>query len=264
MSLQVLNGVRFHDPDLLRLTEAMMEFRPVILEFAKHAEQRWVAYRCVSKIDAALEEGSRAKDVLLAVHEELWERQRKVREPYAQRDPAIDVDFSIVAMPFEGALYGVVFTEQRTFDGTFAALGLTDPYWYNGSGDCPEEIEQDDWDRRAEVWQALLKRSTTGAWSACGVTFEFPAPTSFYHAKDILPHIPDIEWRLRRLAVNRTEGAEYGRRTAGMTLDKPDFAISIACRQWLKTEEGQAAILEEIERLRPKIEAITKDHLVKY
>jgi hypothetical protein len=74
----------------------------------------------------------------------------------------------------DGRLYGIVHSESRAAIRVISsAPGLVD-FSYSDAGDCPDDISEDDWDARGELWDELLGSRSVPAHR--GAVFQLASP----------------------------------------------------------------------------------------
>lgn len=269
--MRVHYGFRFIESDLLRIYESVHALRPVIFSLMNEKRTRWVARRCadildrahVAKIEPALAPDPEIDltNLLLAVNQEMWDREAKVAAPYAKRDPALDMEFSVMAYPFEGRVYGLALTEQSEFQKILFESGLIESWQYWGNSDRPAEISEEEWEDRARVWRAIEARDKGwgGRMSACGLTFEFPIPALLVHADDVLDHLPTRETRARVMAhaVVHVQALNRIANDPGEPMDK-----AVAASNFVRSEKGQDEIRLWANGFLVTLAKITKEDLI--
>lgn len=115
-----------------------------------------------------------------------------------RRDPELDFYASIILVRHAGSLYGILLCEcSQWHDLITDALGAT-PFGYSDAVDCGMGVEQDEWDRRGQVWNAVFAEVST--YAEAGEVYDlgtkdipWPAPA------DLLPYRPTDKDRLDRL-----------------------------------------------------------------
>lgn len=80
-----------------------------------------------------------------------------------RRDPELDFYASIILVRHAGSLYGILLCEcSQWHDLITYALGAA-PFGYSDAIDCGMGVEQDEWDRRGKVWNAVFSEVSTYA-----------------------------------------------------------------------------------------------------
>ncbi|SFM82164.1 hypothetical protein [Methylobacterium pseudosasicola] len=264
MSTKIYDGIRFRSSDLLEIHAQLAAYRPVVAKAVEEATLRYVASLATDAIDKAALAGTGVESPIWYARQKLYERQEEIKRS-GRRDPSIDFDFTITIMPYQGAVYGIVFCEQSGWKDAMLGAGFAEafPYWNNT--DPPEGFTDEAWDERGQLWNAILAQDEWDRPVGCGFTYDFLPPARYPAAEAALPFVPVLEKRARAQAFNRLIEAEYQRllRAAQGGEPKPDpLRLVMAAERSLRTDDGNARVLAESERVVPLLPGITTDLLI--
>lgn len=277
MSIKIFEGFRFASNDFVAIHQHLMEWRTELraLHTARLAEVK--ALVAVSLLDGATvfpEEHARRfatpesrNGLSPYLHAEMtvldW--QDKVRRN-EKRMPMVDFAFEIALLPFEGRVYGIVYTEQHPWRERWFEKPFVEEYGYWNNTDAPAQISPEDWAERKRVWTTILATDTLGTPAMLGFTATCTLDFAFTDISDVLAKAPPLDRRLSALAEHGILKARAAQEAAGMT-DPPDAGThdqaKRRARAWLRTDEGKAALQAEKERLRGVVkEPLTADDLM--
>lgn len=272
MSFVIANGFRCSTSSLDEMVKHIAEFRMELAPLAKAHIAEFCARYAVRFIDDHYLRGrddekgrERMRCPLSAAWSELLDRARKV-EREKVRDPEVDVECSITFIPFEGALYGMVFTEQNEFLDRWMQKPFVEDFHYQNRTDRPRNVSEYDWEERSRVWNGIfgsgIFRSApalVGFAAACVDTLpSAPMP------EEVLPHVPSDDSRLERVAFDIVSGRFMKEHGAQELSERKLWPLAMRAMSYIReTEEGRAAVTAEIARLRPLLRTpLTKEDLL--
>lgn len=94
--------------------------------------------------------------------EKVKARQQEIKSTHG-RDPAVDFEFQLILVPFEGRLFGVCYTEQPDFLKYWNARpGVKDFAYWNNS-DAPDSVSEVEWAERKRIWDGIFAKSSIPA-----------------------------------------------------------------------------------------------------
>ncbi len=139
------------------------------------------------------------------------------------------------------------------------------PYWDNT--DRPENVSEEDWDKRSDEWDSVLSAGKIGSINFEIKNIDIYLP-NFYHKMfdAIIENQPSLEDRLRNVAKDSSL-EEYIKSSKTLTSDKiildHNFTrLLINHQDYLETKEGKAKLEEKKNFFRNKLlPAISKEHL---
>lgn len=210
MSTKIRNGYRLTGParDPFDLTAALREaLQPVY----RVSLTRLLARKACLLLDTwnhvQPPEPTTAAPVSVA-WSEIRDGQREIwRSGY--RDPEVDFqcELSVLRDPsdLDGPRYGLLFTERSEYTAAFEALPGVEAWSYWNDADGPDEVPEEEWDARREVWDRVLPWDAVPAsigvsWKLLGMYDAF-RPTR----EEVLAAVPSAEQRARNLAAGNVD-----------------------------------------------------------
>ncbi len=276
MSVKALyNGFKFKSSEFTDIHRWIMEWRTELSVLHKAALSKLIATLSVSMIDrAAITPGTNAgKSPLIDTWGSVLDMQKEVKTK-GIRNPLVDFEFSICLFPFEGSVYGIVYTERQDWLSMWLEKDFVEEFAYWNSGDRPEEYTEEEWNSRYEIWMSILEQGSHRVPAMCGFnadcTHEYEHPTS----EEVLAAVPSFAERVREQARLRVMSEELSRRRderqASMTEEEKQgrpaevFAMVTDVERWLKTPEGDVELQAMIARLSSILKSeLTRDDLVR-
>lgn len=144
-----------------------------------------------------------------------------------QRNPRLDFNFEVVAMPDphdHHSSYAIIYTEQDEYRKVWQDLYNVEPFGYWNNTDRPDDITDDEWDSRRRTWNRVIPDltapSTIGwAWSLLGDMHQVDHDRLIELASDRIPTKPVRALRIARTEVVESHlphGATYSQIVAAM------------------------------------------------
>lgn len=261
MSTKIFNGFRFLGNDLVEIHQHIMEWRAELRDLHKEAECRFIADMAANMIDEEfLRPGTQSGETpLMKAISHLWERQDAVRKTQ-RRDPAVDFQFDVSIMPFEGRIYGITFTEQNDWRRMWMAKPFVEEFGYWNNTDAPDDMTNESWEERERIWNSILEPAISSAPSMAGFTAECSHTSVFPDLDCVLEFIPPLELRAARRAKFNVLNARFAHSSDG----EPSIgARAISASSWFGSEDGQIAFEAEKSRLSQILPAcITREMLI--
>lgn len=240
MSTKIYNGFKFkRNYNLITIHRIIKSFRKKIQPIVQKEICSFVAWVATRYIDEHALEITRTLTTspYLAAIKELEQRRQKVKQT-CERDPDVDMEFTLCILPTRKQIFGIVYTEQRDLLKMWLAQKeiVSYPYWDNT--DPIEGLSWEEWRARGEEWNSALKEFH-GIPALNGFVAECEPPQDFYDVTKILPFLPSLNERIeywtkevalaRRMKVYEKEFKDNIDRVGTIYMD---------CRAWLRTEEG--------------------------
>jgi hypothetical protein len=211
MSTTIYNGYKL--PDGVDLSNVIQWARPVRQQLTQQANlllYRDIARRACAMLDgyALVAMGLKEYDPSGRHDGDLWlsaeiEQAQYRKKSLAEEYPSLtDTDTHLVVFPHESGLYAMLYAGNRELEEGFNAVdGVVDFSYWNNS-DTPEDIEQDQWDKRGKLWDDLMP---SGVPSQDGLVVDLVsgkhmAPYLAREAKKDLGLWPNMEMRMKALA----------------------------------------------------------------
>lgn len=244
MSTKIYNGFKFKSTDIFEIFNELKRIRQECLPIYEHDCNQYVATRSVTLLDRYCyykEKFGEKPAPIVDAYLEFVDRVKKVKSS-SQRDPLADYEFGISIFPFNGEFYGMHFTEQKSFLKILQGSPLFIEYHYQNQTDPPEEISDEDWQLRKEIWEnGIFKENTVPSnvsftYSVVDSVHDIPAPDSL----KVLSLIPPIKLRVSDLVTDLLFQDRV--RTQKLEINSGNFVAEFRkYNEWLKTEEGNRA-----------------------
>lgn len=251
MSTKIYHGVRFLSPSLDEVYAALSGLRSGISAIQYDETVQWAAMVATDAVDRlVLNPEKRAGADRAPLHKaisELMDRQREIKKT-GHRDVEVDFDFTLSVLPFEGRVYGIPFTESKRLREFFTASGITEDFSYWNNSEGPEQIPDEEWERRGDTWNRLLDQDPSGRPSACGMAFEVSSDLHFPKAEDVAAAIPPLEDRAMRQARSRVRDRRFRLLAGDMDLKanpSGHWALAMKSMDYAASEQGKAEVEKE-------------------
>ena len=255
MSTKIYDGIRFREADLAALHAAMMALRPGIRAVQAEMENKLIANLATSAIDDAAAKSTNAEAPAFNAWTEVEERRRKIKTT-GRRDPAVDFDLSLMVLPFEGKIYGLVFTDCKDVEEFVMAAPWIEPWPYWDNTDADESVTDEEWTERGKTWTAIFAQDPHQIPAGCGFSIEMNNISLPPAIKNILPHVPSMEKRLRRVATNAARNEHAKAIMDGTAKNEDPLTVFRIVQNWLETDDGKASIDKHVQALRERLPII--------
>jgi hypothetical protein len=268
MSIKTLyRGFKFRTNDLLEIHERIMEWRQELEGRHRQALASLFAKLAVAMVDReALKPGTYAGKVPLAeAWSGVWDMQREVKAK-GLRNPLVDFDFSISILPHGGEVFGIVYTDQHEWFDLWLAKDFVTEFAYWNSGDAPEEIGAEEWERRGDIWRAILEDNGYRTPAMSGFSAECTRDGLHPTTEEIVASAPSFEYRVAEMARLRTIGEEVSRRAGDQPGEMTDqerrargarmMELVFEVETWLRSDEGQAALRLDMAAVGAKLKPV--------
>ena len=159
MSTRIYKGFRLATDSLSEALRIVEGFRP------------WVTAQADQLLDTFMTNMNKeGADAIKAF--DTWQDLRQLIRTQQRRVPHVDTDFTVLLIPSEGGMLGIVYTEHsKWFEAWCLQDGVVE-YSYWNSADAPEEACTEEWLARGKAW-SVLKR---GPASMQGFSIELVSP----------------------------------------------------------------------------------------
>jgi hypothetical protein len=267
MSTKIYNGFKFADPDLSVIHSHIMDWRKELRSLHQRAANAFVAEIAINIFDSErMRPGSQAgKTPLMDAITMLWDRQSELRKTQ-RRDPLVDFEFTISLMPFEGQVYGIVYTEQREWQSLWMGKPFILDFAYWDNTDPPEELPDDEWEERGRVWGEIFDDAIMSAPSMAGFNADCTHDTLMPDTENVVAVLPTHEERVALRARFAAATARVERLKAEKGPPTTSFEgteSSLDAMEWLQTEDGGKALDAEKRRIAGILEAeVTREMLL--
>lgn len=252
-----LNNLCFYDVALLA-----ENFRATIAKLSTELLTRRMATICTSIIDnsqvgnilpyadefinAGLEQSS-----LVSGAFDVCQRKHTQVLATGRRDPVFDLDCEVVFLPRPEKILCLLIAEQDSYHDAWRKAPGVEPYPYWNNTDRPDDISDAEWKRRGEEWdQALKNRFVSLSGFSCRCVGRYLSPPAI---EAVLQAVPNREERIDALAREFVRDSRMQSRFGELwRVGGSPAKIMKALREtegWMATDEGQAALSVERERL---------------
>lgn len=269
MSTKIYNGVRFVSTTLEEVYQSLTVLRPGLAAIQYDEAVRWMAQAVYDAVDrrtldpARGEEGDEAP--FMKAFKELFDRQAEIKKS-GYRDTEVDFEFSLSVLPYEGRIYGIVYTERKRLRDFFMNAHVVKDFSYWDSSDGPDSVPDEEWNRRGATWEGILGQDRSGRPAACGLSFEMPTNHIFPKAEDVLAGIPPLAERALRQAKAIVRDRRFRMLTEEIDLaQNPDrhWRLAMKAIDYAGTDEGKAETDAETARIAPLLrDPIDRDALL--
>jgi hypothetical protein len=267
MSIKIFRGFKFSTTDLFEIHAHLAAWRLELRELHRQAVAGYLAKQIATMIDgAAATPGKYAgKAPYSSAYIGLMERQIEIKKT-GYRDPEIDFQFDVVLMPHAGAVYGMVFTEKEAWWELFTAKSYISDYSYWNNSDGPDDLSEEEWDQRGEVWNAILDASLLSVPAMGGFTAECVHETVHTGVAEVLAAIPSFEDRVKtkafELAISAILQEEAAKIEDPQERSPAIFGLVMRKQTWLRSEDGRSLLAEYEQKMRNTlIDTITTEML---
>ena len=175
MSLKVYSGIKFKSDDIQEVVSQLHERKNKAwknsIDYAKANPDLFVW--------CAVKEFEDAFGVDIDDRKFQWDAADKIKASLKKQFREYDdPNFTcrVVVIPWNGHLYGCAYPENIKANEELIAE-IADEYHYQDQTDKPDEISDEEWDERSEVWNAIFDKYWTPA--EAGLTYELVAPENF-------------------------------------------------------------------------------------
>lgn len=282
MSTKIYTGVRFNVRNIADLHAKTSEWRKRIEILTEESKLKFFAEIIMTSIDRAVlgtsvEDWPDDKKIMSYASRTYTERLEKTKEKYANRDPAVDMDFSFSVHPVGRYLYGVVFCDRSEWLDEFMKLPWVEEFAYWNNTDPPEHLTTRQWKRRERIWEQAIPDhfsnipARSGFVAECGdelgqssyvlrsdrrqdislgqimreATMKYIVPTSERYTR----YVPTLLYR------------KFVDLQAGAFTDKTEYKRYDAFKQWRESNASKSYEYEIEEKVKSTLIEIKIDHL---
>jgi len=206
MSTEIYTGFKFVMTELSGIVAAMDQVKGHIEELQR--KRYLTAYACLlastldrsrQAIAAGRTEGMVTGRPGSLVHRAIQKRQAHVRAT-RERDPAVDLEVVLTCWYSRhlGEVVGCVFGEfSEPVLKLLRDTGVATDYAYWTGVESDEDVPPQEWAQRKAVWAEVQNRK-----AGMGFQFRFDGEKASYPFQwdELVPHLPDLEFRARELA----------------------------------------------------------------
>lgn len=164
MSTKIYNGIKFKTNKFHEIYEKLNDFYETYDAFYKERTDNYVAYLFFHKLDRILldkkEDIIDKKQFLTNIFNETMneynvEYEKFLKEDY--RNTLLDKSLVIRIYVYKKDIYGFVGGENDRIIDKFKEFCDVEDFSYWNNTDKPDEITQEEWDKRENIWEKLYK-----------------------------------------------------------------------------------------------------------
>lgn len=267
MSTKLYNGYRLPMMSIPELHKLIMDLRTKLGEEAKKIQcQRLanVAYESFDSLQMGYGAGrlkesydkNKEKFNPMAAAFMLWLDRSHKLETSHHRDPEYDLGFEICLMPIRDHILVTVYTETQELTNIWEQTPGVEPYPYWNNTDPPDDMSEEEWDKRRDDWNEALPG--IGVPARCGFCCELTFDDLPVY-QDVVANAPTFEDRIKRVVANATS-VEYDRiRLAEISDTEKEESIWKILAQYTRycdSEEGKAVAKQVEERCRQELKPV--------
>jgi hypothetical protein len=267
LSTKIYNGFKFADSDLTVIHRHIMDWRNELRPLHQKATDAFVAEIAINIFDGErMRPGSQAgKTPLMEAITTLWDRQADVKKTQ-RRDPLVDFEFNVSLLPFEGQVYGIIYTEQREWQRLWMDKPFVLDFRYWNNTDPPEELPETEWEERGRVGNAIFDSAILNAPSMAGFNADCAHEAVMPDTNNVVNCLPSHESRVGRRARFSTAASRVRwleEKKGPPASSQEGTAYSLDAMEWLQTEDGRKALDAEKRRIAGILEpAVTREMLL--
>lgn len=265
MGTKIYNGFVLKISDIFEFHDKLMRWRDDLKKMHREDLARTMARMIADMIDReTLRPGEFAgKSPWSQTFWSIIERQKKVRAERT-RDTEVDFEFELSFFPFEGRLFGNVYCERPEWREAWMNLDFVEDFSYWDGSEGPKTVTAEEWTERERVWDGIFQTESVPAMA--GFHAQCTYETSLIYPDEVLAFMPTFEERVISKAKDVAHSKRFHATLGGdgeTTTGHLDWGKLIAAMDWLRTEEGQAAVEVEAEKMRTLlIPEITKEVII--
>lgn len=185
MSTKLYNGIKFKTDDIYQLFEELKGIKEKAIKIGMD-NLCSLDTLCHFILDNKLSDFN-TYEVKNALEDNLRGNYRTMLDPL--------FNFSILIFPYKGKLYGYYFDDDLYEYGELIKE-ISDDYSYQNQTDRPDEISEEEYEERKNVWEDILGYDTM---SERGLRYKFVSVDTIF----------DDNERFKRLMVSIKEALEY-------------------------------------------------------
>jgi hypothetical protein len=272
LSTKIHNGYLLPLMTLVELNHFMEPVRERFMPLVVAGITKWTADFSANVIDfhslgrvpplslmgraALTEKGSVTTRPIADAYVSFFERNMAVQEK-RKRDPEVDWTCSWTFIPHRGVLLCLLFTERVELMEAWKKVHLVKDWHYQNSTDRPDEVSEEEWDRRAKDWHDALGRKVP---AEVGFSTDLFSTYSTPHATPemVIKAVPDYSTRLSNMARNIV-ASEHLRDMGEISPEKYGPAI-MQVFEWVDGEEGLEAVEATKDKISGKLKKVITVH----
>jgi hypothetical protein len=185
MSTKIYDAV-ISELSLEQLLENFKKEIPVVKKIVKSEYNRLLAQQSIELFDAS--ETLTIKEAIGNANaknqETLDSIKLNARVPYD-----LNFEYSVLLFPLENKTLMMFFCQNIKFHRHFMSLPYVSDYHYQNSSDKPENISQEDWNKRSSDWDTVLGGNGWGRPIDNGLQFTFNSNDVYFRTLVSLKHI---------------------------------------------------------------------------
>jgi hypothetical protein len=157
MSVKIYRGFKLETDSFQEALQIVNAFRPWV---EKQAEA--VMDKFIENAKAAYKGESTSETDIKIECFDLWNNLRqKILKEKGLKAPHIDTEFNVVLIPTQNIVLGIVYTAHNEWYNAWCEHPGVKEYYYWNNADKPDEISEEEWEKRESDWQVLDYKPTS-------------------------------------------------------------------------------------------------------
>ena len=170
MSMKIYNGIKFKSDDPEEIIAQLNSIKKRAVENSKRYIREGKGAALAVRVAGYTK--NTVFDIDVEDYKQLIDFREKLEFSFNKRyrswdDPAFK--FSVVIIPYNGHLYGISYHEEIE-ENRSLLNSFIDEYHYQNQTDKPEDIDDEEWDARSDVWNEIFDKYV--APSDAGFTYD--------------------------------------------------------------------------------------------
>lgn len=263
MSISLHNAFEVDFPDLETTYNTLAAFR-ARLETIGHNENIALhsreAVTCIDRLaifgSKSGEKYSGQETPFLYARNLIDQRRHKIKSD-GYRDPHVDFDFTLTIFPIDNRILGMAHTERNSwFDLLCEIPGIRHTPWWNNT-DPPDQITENEWQDRENIWRRIFRRDPVGRPSHCGFSLDMSPFLKSPKVEELVSAQEDFQTRLKRIAQEYL----FHKALTGLEDANPTQVIRKIgqTETFLRTDQGQDALKTHMKNCRPLMKETLED-----
>lgn len=250
MSTKIYTGFRFRSHDIFDIQRLVAEWRLELASIHRAELASLLAGMCAETIDrnAINPERNAGRNPFREARQEVRTRQREILGS-GHRDPEVDFDFEIAILPYDGRVYGMVFSERSRWVDLWMEKEEVEDFSYWDNSDRPDEVSEKDWKARRMVWDGILRANDAGTPGMSGFSAQCTDRMLQPRLEEVMESIPSLESRVTARSRESAMDSVYHTMREQGRLEEDDnpFSVLRKIERWL---DGDGAHILKSERSR--------------
>lgn len=263
MSIKIYNGYKLPNWNLQELYVFSKALRKEVRELSKKLATKKMAQKCIGFFDYMflpdhhkelfpdikdyIEKGNnKSGSALFLAYQKMMEHEFEIQVNH-KKIPEYDFSFDLTVFPSKDGILAMLFAEHKAYVDMFKSIEGIELYPYWDNTDKPENITQEEWDKRRDEWLEAI--GETGVPSLEGLTITCYTSLPFIEAKEVVDYINEnisFETRVNSYANKIVLFQKFNELTKD---SEQSYELYLEAVKHLQTEEGHTKVTLEKEVL---------------